>query len=109
MIRRIQSKGGSGKKRRVVFDMSDDENEDEMFGSENVISLASPEPPKQDLVLKLNLRLFKTQVHLRKTKILREGKIHDRGTFFHFSRRVELAFTSVNPDQTSINEIWNLA
>lgn len=46
-IRRIQSKGGSGKKRQVVFDMSDDENEDEMFGSETVISLASPEPPKQ--------------------------------------------------------------
>jgi hypothetical protein len=48
-------------------------------------------------------------VHLRNTKILREEKIHDRGTFFHFSRRVELSFTSVNPDQTSINEIWNSA
>jgi hypothetical protein len=54
--------------------MPDDENEDEIFGSKNVISLASPEPPKRDLVLKLNLGLFKTQVHLRNTKILREGK-----------------------------------
>ncbi|GLJ14852.1 hypothetical protein SUGI_0241600 [Cryptomeria japonica] len=45
--RRVQSTNGSGRKRRFVFDMSDDENEDDVIVSKPAASLASPELPKQ--------------------------------------------------------------
>eukprot|EP00262_Sarcandra_glabra_P018094 TRINITY_DN6405_c1_g1_i2.p1 TRINITY_DN6405_c1_g1~~TRINITY_DN6405_c1_g1_i2.p1 ORF type:complete len:437 (-),score=115.48 TRINITY_DN6405_c1_g1_i2:139-1449(-) len=40
------SNGGSSRKRRVVFDFSDDEDD-----NENVVSLASPDPPKKQPIL----------------------------------------------------------
>lgn len=77
-IRRIQSKGGSGKKRRVVFDMSDDENEDEMFGSETVISLASPEPPKQRPGAKAELEAVQNTSTPQERKDIERGKGKDK-------------------------------
>lgn len=77
-IRRIQSKGGSGKKRRVVFDMSDDENEDEMFGSETVISLASPEPPKQRPGTKAELETVRNTGTPQENKDIERGKGTDK-------------------------------
>jgi DNA polymerase delta subunit 3 len=77
-IRRIQSKGGSGKKRRVVFDMSDDENEDEMFGSETVISLASPEPPKQRPGAKAELETVQNTGASQENKDIERGKGTDK-------------------------------
>lgn len=43
---RKRSNGEIGRKRRVVFDYSDDEDD-----NENVVSLASPDPPKRQPIL----------------------------------------------------------
>ncbi|MQL81002.1 hypothetical protein Taro_013464, partial [Colocasia esculenta] len=52
-----ESNGGVGRKRRVVFDFSDDEDE------ENIVSLASPEPPHAESSKK-GAELEKSQTNL---------------------------------------------
>ncbi|XP_004248235.1 uncharacterized protein [Solanum lycopersicum] len=98
-IRRT-SNGEGNRKRRVIFDFSDEED-----GFKDAVNLASPEPPKQKSILGSKQTPSTPELEKREVKKAKDSKSHEQETMEAGSKSPEQeTFSKKSPEQETFSK-----
>ncbi|XP_015089198.1 nucleolar protein dao-5 [Solanum pennellii] len=98
-IRRT-SNGEGNRKRRVIFDFSDEEDE-----FKDAVNLASPEPPKQKSILGSKQTPSTPELEKREVKKAKDSKSHEQETMEAGSKSPEQeTFSKKSPEQETFSK-----